>query len=83
MDCVEGQALIGVVETCRLLSISGYSLQGWAGRRKRLTTTSEVSIPGRGCLSLSITLEANPLVLLNDCTGFGSRWGHGKKHMVF
>ena len=82
MDCVEIQALIGV-ETCRLLSISGYSLQGWAGRRKRLTTTSEFSIPGRACLGLSITLEANPLVLPNDYTRFGSRWGNGKKHMVF
>jgi hypothetical protein len=75
MDCVEGQALIRVLETCRLLSILGYSLQGWAGRRKRLSTASEVSIPGRACFRLSITLEANPLTLLNDCTGFGSRSG--------
>ncbi len=78
MDCLNCQALIGILETCRLLSISGYSLQGWAGRRKRLSTASEVSIPARDFFHPLITLEGNPLVFLNHCTRFGSRYDQGK-----
>jgi hypothetical protein len=66
-DFVNLQAFIG----------SYYRLQVWAGRQKRLSTASEVSIPDRD-FSLPIGLEANPLFLLKHCTRFGCRWSQGK-----
>jgi hypothetical protein len=61
-DFVNLQAFIG----------SYYSLQVWAGRQKRLSKTSEVSIPGRD-LSLPIDLEVNLLFIVKHCTRFGCR----------